>query len=81
MPASASQRMMIGFLAKLPRDRPCFWLLDCKNSPQSISGQVFDEGHDKSGVLHILLVDMISIGWSMESGRRGFGASSGWRIF
>ncbi|GFY11345.1 hypothetical protein TNCV_4473281 [Trichonephila clavipes] len=24
---------------------------------------------------------MTAIEWSMESGRRGFGASSGWRIF
>ncbi|GFY08893.1 hypothetical protein TNCV_4660851 [Trichonephila clavipes] len=41
-----------------------------------ISGQVFDAGHDESGV-SFLLSGMTAIGWSMESGRRGYGASSG----
>ncbi|GFU88924.1 hypothetical protein TNCV_4445991 [Trichonephila clavipes] len=45
-----------------------------------ISGQDFDAGHDESGVLHSARWHD-GDGWSMESGRPGYGASSRWRIF
>ncbi|GFT21780.1 hypothetical protein TNCV_2970211 [Trichonephila clavipes] len=55
-----------------------FWTVRTVLNP--ISGQFFDEGHGESGV-YIQLSGMTAIGWSMGSGRRGFGASSGWRIW
>ncbi|GFX15996.1 hypothetical protein TNCV_3235761 [Trichonephila clavipes] len=30
---------------------------------------------------NILLSGMMAIGWAMESGRRGYGSSSGWKVF
>ncbi|GFX36609.1 hypothetical protein TNCV_2031891 [Trichonephila clavipes] len=32
-------------------------------------------------VFSILLSDMMAIGQAMESGRRGYGSSSGWKVF
>ncbi|GFW56672.1 hypothetical protein TNCV_1213231, partial [Trichonephila clavipes] len=29
---------------------------------------------------NILLSGMMAIGWAMESGRRGYGSSSGWKV-
>ncbi|GFX36500.1 uncharacterized protein TNCV_1254731 [Trichonephila clavipes] len=53
---------------------------DCKNSPQSHIVIVYDAGMTKV-VFSILLSGMMAIGGTMESGRRGYGASSGWKVF
>ncbi|GFV27546.1 hypothetical protein TNCV_2596421 [Trichonephila clavipes] len=59
-------------------NRRCFLgLLDCKNSHQThIRTRLRCEGMTRV-VFCILLVGMTATGWSMESGRRGYGASSG----
>ncbi|GFW72443.1 hypothetical protein TNCV_3796711 [Trichonephila clavipes] len=46
------------------------------NSPQSHIVRVYDVGHGKVE-FNILLSGMMAIGWAMESGRRGYGSSSG----
>ncbi|GFX53800.1 hypothetical protein TNCV_1597461 [Trichonephila clavipes] len=43
------------------------------NSPQSHIVRVYHAGHGKSGVFHS--------GRAMESGRRGYVSSSGWKVF
>ncbi|GFX22530.1 hypothetical protein TNCV_2784661 [Trichonephila clavipes] len=50
-----------------------FWTVRTVLNP--ISGQVFDEGHGESGVLHSARWHG-AIRWSMEPGRRGICASS-----
>ncbi|GFT97366.1 hypothetical protein TNCV_243801 [Trichonephila clavipes] len=42
--------------------------------------RVYDAGHGKV-VFSILLSGMMAIGRTMESGRSGYGASSGWKVF
>ncbi|GFU84031.1 hypothetical protein TNCV_4345751 [Trichonephila clavipes] len=49
------------------------------NSPQSHIVRVYDAGHCKV-VFSILLSGMMAIGRAMESGRRGYGSSSGWKV-
>ncbi|GFX28477.1 hypothetical protein TNCV_1152861 [Trichonephila clavipes] len=57
-----------------------FWASGLKLSPQSLVVITSMWGLAKVGFC-ILLSGMAVIGWSMESGRRGKRASSGWEMF
>ncbi|GFV72676.1 hypothetical protein TNCV_3816941 [Trichonephila clavipes] len=58
-----------------------FGRLDCKTVPQSHVVRVYDVGHVAKVEFNILLSGITAIGWAMESGRRGYGSSSGWKVF